>query len=521
MSLVGPKTPSRAAGPPQNSDRLVGQVDDARLPSPSFASWDSRYCERTGWQMIWSDAVTQARAIRQGATSALELTEEYLRRIERLDPLLRSYVTVDVDRATASARRADQFLRSHGADALPPFHGVPLSVKDVVDVEGMATTHSSKALADNVAGSDAPIVSRWRKAGFVILGKTNVPEFCTSMTSSELNGVCRNPWDTGRTPGGSSGGAAAALAAGLCAVSHGTDGAGSIRVPASFCGLVGMKPTRGLVTFGPEEGTQYFGTSVHGALTRSVRDAAGVLDILVGTDDPASRWSPCPARPYAAGLDAPLGPLRIAVTSTPPYGVTDEQCAAFTRAIGQTLEDLGHHVEWDTPAWNDILAAALGPMEVPGAAALVEADSYALLEPRNRPMVASLAALTVVAHRGGSTRYIGLRASSSPSGNDMTSWCHLPWGCCHLRWNGRPGIKSPMSTVQLSRGCLTSRNPSICRVNRPSAFRWPGATRVCQLGCRSPEDGRKNPCSSDLPVNSRLLSRGRTGTLRRSHRKEA
>ncbi len=348
--------------------------------------------------MIWSDAVTQARAIRQGATSALELTEEYLRRIERLDPLLRSYVTVDVDRATASARRADQFLRSHGADALPPFHGVPLSVKDVVDVEGMATTHSSKALADNVAGSDAPIVSRWRKAGFVILGKTNVPEFCTSMTSSELNGVCRNPWDTGRTPGGSSGGAAAALAAGLCAVSHGTDGAGSIRVPASFCGLVGMKPTRGLVTFGPEEGTQYFGTSVHGALTRSVRDAAGVLDILVGTDDPASRWSPCPARPYAAGLDAPLGPLRIAVTSTPPYGVTDEQCAAFTRAIGQTLEDLGHHVEWDTPAWNDILAAALGPMEVPGAAALVEADSYALLEPRNRPMVASLAALTVVAH---------------------------------------------------------------------------------------------------------------------------
>ncbi len=139
---------------------------------------------------------------------------------------------------------------------LPPFLGVTLSVKDVTDVAGLPTTHSCKALVDNVAAADDPVVHRFRHAGFVVLGKTNVPEFCTTMTSSELNGICRNPWDRDRTPGGSSGGAAAALSAGLCAVSHGTDGAGSVRSPASFCGVVGVKPTRDTRRSDPITGTR-------------------------------------------------------------------------------------------------------------------------------------------------------------------------------------------------------------------------------------------------------------------------
>ena len=259
-----------------------------------------------GRASIWDDAVAQSAAIRRGDVSATELLEEYLARIERHDEALRAYVSVDIDGARRAAHTADTLTAQVRPEDLPPFHGVTLSVKDVVDVAGLPTTHSSKVLADSVAIVDGPVVSRFRDAGFVIVGKTNVPEFCTSMTSSELNGTARNPWDPERTPGGSSGGAAASVAAGLCAVAHGTDGAGSVRSPASFCGLVGVKPTRGLVNFGPEVGNPYYGTTVDGVLTRSVRDAASLLDVLLGPRDPATAWSPRPAERYAAlALRAP------------------------------------------------------------------------------------------------------------------------------------------------------------------------------------------------------------------------
>src|SRR4029077_16291387 len=133
------------------------------------------------------------------------------------DPVLRAYVSVDADRALATARRADDAVRNNGSGALPPFLGVPISIKDVIDAEGLPTTHSSKVLADHVATEDDPLVERLRHARFIVLGKSTVPEFCTSMTSSELNGICRTPWDTARTPGGSSGGAAAGRPAGLWA----------------------------------------------------------------------------------------------------------------------------------------------------------------------------------------------------------------------------------------------------------------------------------------------------------------
>jgi amidase len=347
-------------------------------------------------EMVWADATAQAAAIRAGDASATELVSEYLDRIERYDDELRSYVAVDIERACADARRADDLVRR--GTALPPFPGVAISVKDVIDVEGLATTHSCKALVDNVAAADSPLVARLRRAGFLVLGKTNVPEFCTSMTDSELNGVCRNPWDPNRTPSGSSGGAGAALAAGLCAVAHGTDGAGSVRGPAAFCGLVGTKPTRGLVSFGPEAGNAYYQTSVDGVLSRSVRDAASLLDVFAGWHETGPWW---PGRPAGAVVDAvgqDPGALRIAVTVAAPMGEVDPECADATRRAAELLAELGHRVEEATPRWDVILAAALGPMSVPGPAGLVGTDQLEQVEPRNRPLIERGAAATLVEH---------------------------------------------------------------------------------------------------------------------------
>jgi len=266
------------------------------------------------------------------------------------------------------------------------------------DVVGLATTHSSKALVGNVSSIDDPLVHRFRQAGLVLLGKTNVPEFCSSMTTSDLNGICRNPWDLDRTPGGSSGGAAAAAAAGLCSAAHGGDGAGSIRIPAAFCGLVGLKPTRGLIAYGPEIGPAYFGTSVPGALTHSVRDAASMLDVMVGIGQPDPAWSPRVVDSFGAASMQHPDRLRIAISVTPPFGTVETECAEVALGIGQVFEGLGHHVESATPRWDVIMKAALGPMEVPGASRLVGPDRYDLVEPRNRPMIERLAALTVAEH---------------------------------------------------------------------------------------------------------------------------
>ena len=324
------------------------------------------------------------------------MLRSYLDRIAQYDPVLRSYVAVDTERGGGCPSSADAAV--HDGGVLPPFHGVTISVKDVIDVAGLPTTHSCKVLADNVADEDGPLVRRLRGAGFVVLGKTNVPEFCTSMTDSELNGVCRNPWDTDRTPAGSSGGAGAALAAGLCAIAHGTDGAGSVRGPAAYCGLVGTKPSRGLVSFGPEVGNPYYRTSVDGILSRSVRDAAAALDVFTGWHDPDPGWPGRPSMSFAAAWDEDPGRLRIAVTSSPPLGVVDEECALAVSTTAAVLESLGHAVEERTPRWESVMVAAAGPMNVPGPAALVALDQLEQVEPRNRPLVERGATATLVDH---------------------------------------------------------------------------------------------------------------------------
>jgi len=343
--------------------------------------------------LIWRDALEQAEAIRSGAVSAAELLDAYLDRIEALDGRLRAFVTVDRAGARAAAAAVDARRRAEPA-ALEPFAGVPMSIKDTDDVAGLPTTESCAVLADRIAEADAPIVGRIRRSDAIILGKSNVPEFCTSITNSRLNGVCRNPWDASRTAGGSSGGAAAALAAGLCGISHGTDGAGSVRTPASWCGLVGLKPSRGLVSFGPEVDHPSYSTSGPGILARSVRDTAAMLDVFA----PAGPWTPARPHAFLAEIERPPQRLRIGLCASFPVGEVEPEVAAAVQLAGRLGEDLGHAVAPAEPAWGTMLSAAMLPMAAPHMAKHVSLAQIDQLEPRNQESLRGELALTVVEH---------------------------------------------------------------------------------------------------------------------------
>ena len=230
------------------------------------------------------------------------------------------------------------------------------------------------------------VVRRLRDAGFVIVGKTNTPEFgTTAFTESELNGATRNPWNTERTPGGSSGGAAAALAAGLVPVAHGSDGGGSIRIPASCCGLVGLKPSRGRVSAAPF--TSFEGLSTSAPLARSVADAAALLDVLTGYEPGDPWWAPPPENPFLEEVGVAPGRLRIAFTSAPPIDVpVDPECVAACTSTAALLSDLGHDVVERTPPWTepDLALTFIGVWQV--GAALHPVDDLSLLTPLNREL---------------------------------------------------------------------------------------------------------------------------------------
>jgi len=291
------------------------------------------------------DAVALADAVRRREVTPVELVEETFRRIEATDDRLNAFVTLCHEEAAAAA-----------CGDLPegPFRGVPIAIKDLTDVAGLPTTYSSRPFSRNVAAADAALVRRVRAAGFVIVGKTNTPEFgSTAVTESVLNGVCRNPWNPERTPGGSSGGAAAHVAAGVLPLAHGSDGGGSIRIPASCCGLFGLKPSRGRISPAPY-GDGSFALSQSGPLAWSVRDAAAFLDVVAGYEPGDAAWLPAPTRPFAAEVGADPGRLRVAWTAEPaiPNDV-DERCVAAARAAAAFLEELGHDVVEATPPWRD------------------------------------------------------------------------------------------------------------------------------------------------------------------------
>ncbi|MGH2786792.1 MAG: amidase [Actinomycetota bacterium] len=303
--------------------------------------------------IIYMSALEQAALVRNSEISPVELVTEYLNRIDKFDDQINAFVTVVGDGALEAARRAEEEVAAGGN--LPPFHGVPITIKDLNPTAGIKTTFSSKAFADFVPDFDAHTVRRIKEAGFISLGKTNAPEFGTfPVTESELNGICRNPWDTGRTPGGSSGGAAAAVAAGMCPAAQGNDGGGSLRIPASCCGLFGLKPARGRVSWGPAFGEFVAGLATDGPIARTVADAAALLDVMAGYETGDPYWAAPPARPFLNEAGAPVSGLRVGVTTSSPTGApVDPACVAAVEDASTLLESLGHHLEEATPDWVD------------------------------------------------------------------------------------------------------------------------------------------------------------------------
>ena len=334
-------------------------------------------------ELAFLPALEQAELVRRREVSPVELVELYLERIERIDPALNAYVTVCADGALETARRASE------APADGPFHGVPLPVKDMTDTVGVRTTYSSRAFADYVPERDVSVVRRLRGAGFVLIGKTNLCEFGTmTVTESELNGPCRNPWDTTLNAGGSSGGAAAALAAGLCPIAHGTDGGGSIRIPAACCGLVGLKPARGRISRAPYAGFE--GLPTDGPIARTVADAAAFLDATEGYESGDAWWAHPPARPFAEEVGSPPGRLRVAVTAEPPIDVpVAEPCRQAVRETAELLAGLGHEVEEAQPGWQDprLLEHFVRIWQV--GSALMPVEDRSLLDPLNRVLADS------------------------------------------------------------------------------------------------------------------------------------
>jgi aspartyl-tRNA(Asn)/glutamyl-tRNA(Gln) amidotransferase subunit A len=288
--------------------------------------------------------ITQiARLLRQRKISPVELTDAYLARIERLDPQLNTYICVLPDQARQAAQQAeDEITRSAWRG---PLHGVPIGIKDLFDVAGVPNTMGSKILRDNIPTADATVVARLKAAGAVVLGKQNLHEFAFGITSENPHyGPVRNPWDTSRVPGGSSGGTAAAVAAGLCAAGMGSDTGASIRAPASFCGIVGLKPTYGRVS---RAGALPLAWSLDhaGPLARSVADTALILQAIAGPDprDPAT--SPEPVPDFSAGLATGVRGVRLGVPEQYFFDIVEPEVKRLVDEATRVLEGLGAQVE--------------------------------------------------------------------------------------------------------------------------------------------------------------------------------
>ncbi len=279
------------------------------------------------------------------AISPVELTELYLRRIEKLDTELNSYLTVIGDEALAAARRAETAVAD--GEAVGPLHGLPISIKDLEATSGIRTTFGSLVFKDHVPEADSGVAERVRRSGAIILGKTNTPEFgVRGITENRLGDACRNPWDTGRTAGGSSGGAAAALAAGLCPLATGSDAGGSIRIPGSLCGVYGIKPTLGRVPrFGGVARPSPNPVAQGGPMAHTVKDAAMLLQVLAGPDDRDVLTLRERPPNYLADLEVGVRGARIAWSLDLGYATVDPEVASSTSRAARVFEELGATVE--------------------------------------------------------------------------------------------------------------------------------------------------------------------------------
>ncbi|MGB0091640.1 MAG: amidase, partial [Solirubrobacteraceae bacterium] len=294
-------------------------------------------------------AVEQAELVRSGELPARQLVEASLQRIERLNPTVNAFVAVCAERALA------------GADAITPgdprlLCGVPIGVKDLLSAtEGLPTTQGSAGFGDWVADHDTAHVRRLRAAGAIVVGKTNTPELgLRPATENQRFGPTRNPWNTSLSAGGSSGGSAAAAATGMVGLAEGSDLGGSIRIPASCCGLVGLKPSRGRVSIGPDYGTIGLGTPTDGVLTRTVLDTAAAMDAIAGYEPGDHHFLPTPETPFAIAAQRLPDRTPVTVALSAPLGVPiDPEPLAATRHAAEALADLGHDVRHGAPDWDD------------------------------------------------------------------------------------------------------------------------------------------------------------------------
>jgi amidase len=324
--------------------------------------------------------------VRSGEVSARELVAVSLGRIEELNPECNAFVQIDAERALATAaeiRPGDE----------RPFAGVPIAIKNNRAVQGLRLTEGCSLMREHVASRDHNITRRLRAAGFVIVGTTTLPEYgILPVTEARIFGPTRNPWDLQRTPGGSSGGAAAAVASGMVPVAHGNDGGGSIRIPAACCGLVGLKPARGRISAAPDLGA--YPLSSDGVLTRTVAETAAILDVLAGYEVGDSTWAPPPAEPFALAATAMIGGsptrLRIAATTLAPTAeaVVDPLCARAVSDAAELLRSLGHEVQeveppWQAPELKQLFGAAFA---IQISTAIAASGSVAGHEPREQDM---------------------------------------------------------------------------------------------------------------------------------------
>ena len=317
-------------------------------------------------ELCWLSATDLAALIRRRKVSPVEVVDAVLERIERLNPQLNAYVTVTADEARRAAKQAERELARRRA-ALGPLHGVPFSVKDLVITKGVRTTFGTPLHADNVPTEDAPMVARLKAAGGIMIGKTNTPAFgWLGATHNLVFGETRNPWRRDRTPGGSSGGASAAVAAGLAPIAIGTDGGGSIRIPASFAGIFGHKPSFGRIPAYPA--STVWSVSHIGPMTRTVADAALTMQVCAGPDERDPFSLPRDGANYVRGIRGSIKGLRVAYAEDLGNLIAlDPEVRRATAKAARVFRELGCRVDnaaprWPSPAecWYEIFCGGLG-----------------------------------------------------------------------------------------------------------------------------------------------------------------
>lgn len=314
--------------------------------------------------LLFRPVTELAGLVHSGELRSRELVELALARIEALDPRIGAFVEVDAERALAAADAVAP------GDARP-FAGVPIAIKNNRAVHGWRCTYACDLMGDFRPEFDAHVVRRLKEAGFVVVGTTNLPEYgIQPVTEPRRFPPSRNPWDTDRTPGGSSGGSAAAVAAGMVPIAHGNDGGGSTRIPAACCGLVGLKPQRGRISLGPELGDHPLVQD--GVLTRTVAETAELLDVLAGYETGDATWAPASPEPFAAAVERDPEPLRIGVAVNPPLpdAEVDPLQLAAVQEAAELLAELGHEVVEIVPSWTSEALLPLFSAEFMAAIAL-------------------------------------------------------------------------------------------------------------------------------------------------------